>query len=186
MDVLNDLKKMLEGQSTKKEDPQLEREKKFIRDAASCLNPNADQSALMNYDPAKMLAFLRTPVRELKKRLGGEWEQMDDASLRAFLYDIEKKIEKSTSLLDWENRCREFPERTIILFSKSRQLRICVFALADAIACCCLFAHDSIWRLNFLEAYLHPVSVQILPTHAKGACVLQHSLCQDICVLWFT
>ena len=101
MDVLNDLKKMLEGQSTKKEAPQLEREKKFIRDAASCLNPNADQSALMNYDPAKMLAFLRTPVRELKKRLGGEWEQMDDASLRAFLYDIEKKIEKSTSLLDW-------------------------------------------------------------------------------------
>ena len=92
---------MLEGQSTKKEDPQLEREKKFIRDAASCLNPNADQSALMNYDPSKMLAFLRTPVRELKKRLGGEWEQMDDASLRAFLYDIEKKIEKSTSLLDW-------------------------------------------------------------------------------------
>ncbi len=101
MDVLKDLQKMLDGQASKKEDAKHEKEKRFIRDAASCLNPNADQSALMNYDPAKMLAFLRMPVKDLKKKLGGEWEQMDDASLRAFIYDIEKKVKKSTALLDW-------------------------------------------------------------------------------------
>ena len=56
----------------------------------------------MNYDPQKMLQFLKLPIPEIKARLGGEWAAMSDLDLENFLYSIEKKVRKSSSLMDWK------------------------------------------------------------------------------------
>lgn len=101
MDTLNQLKKLLEGESIKKEDPALEREKRFIHDVAVCLGDVPGESAIKNYDPDKMLTLLRIPTKELQAKLGGEWNTMDENTFRLFVYGMQQKIEKSTSLMKW-------------------------------------------------------------------------------------
>ncbi len=102
MDTINELRKLMEGSQKKETNPAQEKEERFIHAAAACLNPSAFQSTLMNYDPAKMLQFLRLPCAEIKEKLGGEWAEMSDADLENFLYSIEKKVRKSSSLMDWK------------------------------------------------------------------------------------
>ena len=102
MDTINELRKLMEGTQKKEENPAQEKEQRFINAAASCLNPSALQSTLMNYDPQKMLQFLKLPIPEIKARLGGEWAAMSDLDLENFLYPIEKKVRKSSSLMDWK------------------------------------------------------------------------------------
>lgn len=102
MDAINELRKLMEGSAKKEENLTQEKEKRFINAAAACLNSSTFQSALMNYDPQKMLHFLQLPVAEIKEKLGGEWAQMSDSDLKNFLYSIEKKVKKSSSLMDWK------------------------------------------------------------------------------------
>lgn len=102
MDAINELRKLMEGSPQKQEEQIQEKEKRFINAAAACLNSSTFQSTLMNYDPQKMLHFLQLPISEIKEKLGGEWAKMSDSDLRNFLYSIEKKVKKSSSLMDWK------------------------------------------------------------------------------------
>lgn len=101
MDILNDLKKLLENQEIKKEDPQLEKEKRFLREAASKLGSAKNVTSIQGYDPKEMALFLEKPIGEVKETMGGEWEEMTDSDFSTFVYIITKKINKSNSLLNW-------------------------------------------------------------------------------------
>ncbi len=101
MDILNDLKKLLENQEMKKEDPQLEQEKRFLSEAAAKLSSAKNVTSIQGYDPREMALFLERPIGEIKEIMGGEWAEMADSDFSTFLYIMTKKINKSNSLLNW-------------------------------------------------------------------------------------
>lgn len=101
MDILNDLKKLLENQEIKKEDPELEKEKRFLREAAAKLGSAKHVTSIQGYDPKEMVLFLERPMGEVKETMGGEWAEMTDSDFSTFVYIITKKINKSNSLLNW-------------------------------------------------------------------------------------
>jgi len=102
MDTLNDLKKLFENGSAKKEDPVLEKEKRFIREAASKLGSEKNTTSIQGYDPKEMLLFLEKDTIELQNILGGEWEKMDASEFSTFVYTMKKKVNKSNSLIYWD------------------------------------------------------------------------------------
>ena len=79
MDILNDLKKLLENQEMKKEDPQLEQEKRFLSEAAAKLSSAKNVTSIQGYDPREMALFLERPIGEIKEIMGGEWAEMEDS-----------------------------------------------------------------------------------------------------------
>ncbi len=101
MDILNDLKKLLENQEIKKEDPHIEQEKRFLNEAATKLSNAKNVTSIQGYDPREMALFLARPIGEIKEIMGGEWAEMEDSVFSSFLYIMTKKINKSNSLLNW-------------------------------------------------------------------------------------
>lgn len=102
MDNLMALKAMLEGSMvTHKETPE-EREKRFLKEAIKVyLGKDEDTEGLWTYAPDQMIEFFERPSREIKKMMGGEWADMDDNAFDTMVYTVDKKLKKSTSLLDW-------------------------------------------------------------------------------------
>ncbi len=104
LDNLQALKSMLERKDEKEAAEQLEKEKRFLADAAKAyLGPDAPLSAIQAYDPEEMIRFLESPIAEVQKRMGGEWLKMPQDAFEMFAYTMDKKIKKSTSLLDWKS-----------------------------------------------------------------------------------
>lgn len=104
MDTLNDLKKLFENQSTKKEDPELEKEKRFLRDAATKLSSSKNLSSIQGYDPKEMLVFLDKPTKEIQSILGGEWAEYREEDFSLFVYTVRKKVIKSNTLINWNSK----------------------------------------------------------------------------------
>lgn len=104
MDNLLALKRMLEHKDEEEKKQTLEKEKKFIADATRAyLGEEADISGIQGYTPAEMLEFLNQPTRDVMKRMGGEWAEMDVMAFEAFAFTMKQKIQKSTSLVDWKS-----------------------------------------------------------------------------------
>ena len=104
LDNLQALKNMLERKDEKEAAAQLEKEKRFLADAAKAyLGPDAPLSAIQAYDPEEMIRFLEGPIDQVQKKMGGEWMLMPKDVFEMFAYTMDKKIKKSTSLLDWKS-----------------------------------------------------------------------------------
>lgn len=104
LDNLQALKRMLEHKDEEEAQKLMEREKKFIADATRAyLGTDTPITGIQGYDPDKMMEFLNQSPEVVKEKMGGEWKDMDDISFEAFAYTVNKKIKKSTSLLDWSN-----------------------------------------------------------------------------------
>lgn len=103
LDNLQALKRMLEHKDEEEAQGLMEREKKFIADATRAyLNAEGmPVTTIQGYDPEKMLAFLSRPYKEVQQLMGGEWAELEPMAFEAMMYTINKKIQKSTSLLDW-------------------------------------------------------------------------------------
>lgn len=101
---LEALKRMFENDIEKKAEENMDREKRFISDATNAMMGVGTQStAIKEYDPQKMIAFLERPAKEIQLLMGGEWAEMSTDAFSMFVYSIEKKIKKSESLLDWKS-----------------------------------------------------------------------------------
>ena len=96
----NDLKKAFERDLEKQEKKFQLDEQALLEALAAYLAKNKGISALMGYDTDEMLAFLQKPVSEIKKAIGGEWENLEDIQLEPLIYSLSKKVKKSIPLLD--------------------------------------------------------------------------------------
>lgn len=103
MDTLNDLKKLFENPEPKV-DPVLEKEKRFIREAAAKLGNAKHVTSIQGYDPKEMEAFLEKPTKELQRILGNEWAEMVDSDFETFVYTMRKKVNKSNTLMNWDSK----------------------------------------------------------------------------------
>lgn len=95
----NDLKKAFEKDLAKKAQEVLD-EQSLLETIAKHLAKNKGISALQGYDVDEMLEFLQKPASEIKKIIGGEWENLDDDKLDTLIYSLIKKVKKSIPLLD--------------------------------------------------------------------------------------
>lgn len=103
MDNLEALKRMFEAKVEEEKTGAMDREKRFIADATkTILGKDSKISAIQGYAPKEMIDFLEKPISEIKASMGGEWAEMDDDALENLIYLVEKKVKKSTLLLDWE------------------------------------------------------------------------------------
>ena len=50
-----------------------------------------------------MIAFLNLPAKDVQRRMGGRWAEMDFGEFDTFCYHMKQKIQKSTTLLDWKS-----------------------------------------------------------------------------------
>ena len=104
LEILQSLKRMLEKKDREEADNQEEKEKKFIADATKAyLGDNSSVSSIKGYDPAQMIAFLSLPTKEVQKRMGGEWAEMDSEAFDLISFYVQKKIQKSTEFIDWKS-----------------------------------------------------------------------------------
>ena len=104
LDNLEALKRMLEHRDEDEAKKTFEKEKKFISDATKVyLGGGNKTSGIQAYEPKEMIAFLSRPVSEVKGKMGGEWAEMSDDDFEAFAYKMRQKIQKSTSLINWES-----------------------------------------------------------------------------------
>lgn len=104
LDNLQALKRMLEKKDEKEASELIEKEKRFIAAAAKAyMGENAPMTAIQGYDPDEMIRFLELPASEVQRRMGGEWAAMDKTEFELLCYTIDKKIKKSTALLDWKS-----------------------------------------------------------------------------------
>ena len=98
------LKKMLERKEEEEAASKLEQEKAFIADATKAyLGHSAPVSGIQAYDPDEMIAFLNLPAKDVQRRMGGRWAEMDFGEFDTFCYHMKQKIQKSTTLLDWKS-----------------------------------------------------------------------------------
>ena len=95
----NDLKKAFEKDLVKKAQEVLD-EQSLLETIAKNLAKDKGISALQGYDVDEMLEFLQKPASEIKKIIGGEWENLDDDKLDTLVYSLIKKVKKSIPLLD--------------------------------------------------------------------------------------
>ena len=95
----NDLKKAFEKDLVKKAQDVLD-EQNLLETIAKYLAKDKGISALQGYDVDEMLEFLQKPASEIKKIIGGEWENLDDDKLDTLVYSLIKKVKKSIPLLD--------------------------------------------------------------------------------------
>lgn len=103
LDNLQALKRMLEHKDEEEKKETFEKEKRFIASATKAYLGDVDVSGIQAYHPAEMLDFLALPIKEIQNRMGGEWKEMELMSFEAFAYTMKQKIEKSTSLVDWDS-----------------------------------------------------------------------------------
>lgn len=103
LDNLETLKRMFESRVEEQVSGEKEREKKFIADAtAAILGKDSKITGIQGYNPKEMIAFLEKPAGEIQELMGGEWSLMKTSDFENLVYAIEKKVKKSTTLLDWE------------------------------------------------------------------------------------
>lgn len=103
-DNLEALKRMLENKETKEAEMQLDKEKRFLHDAAKAfLGEGASEKAIREYDPEKMIAFLEQKPEVVQKEMGGEWLDIKPEEFELFVYSMDKKVKKSTQLIDWKS-----------------------------------------------------------------------------------
>ena len=100
----NDLKKAFEREFEKQEKKFVSDEQTLLESIAAHLGSAKGTTALMNYDTDEMLEFLQSPLSEIRKAIGSEWEDVDDSVLNPLIYSLTKKVKKSMSLLDRTRR----------------------------------------------------------------------------------
>ncbi|MCR5311092.1 MAG: hypothetical protein K6E32_06755 [Lachnospiraceae bacterium] len=104
MDNLMALKRMLEKKDEKQLSAEMDTEKRFIADATKAyLGDDTPVTGIQGYDPESMIRFLELPAEEVQRRMGGEWLSMPVDEFEILAYTVDKKIKKSTSLLDWKS-----------------------------------------------------------------------------------
>ena len=104
LENLNALKRMLEHKDEQEAKELKEKEQRFLQDATRAyLGETSDVSTIKGYEPDRILEFLSGPANAVKSRMGGEWALMDKDAFEAFTYTMVKKIQKSTTLLDWKS-----------------------------------------------------------------------------------
>ena len=104
MDNLLALKRMLEKKDEEEASEMMDTEKRFIADATKAyLGKNTPVTGIQGYDPEAMIAFLELPPAEVQKKMGGEWLMMPLDKFEILAYTVDKKIKKSTALLDWKS-----------------------------------------------------------------------------------
>ena len=96
----NDLKRAFEKDLNKQTQQFVCDEQTLLESIAKHLAKEKGISALQGYDTDEMLLFLQKPVSEIKKTIGGEWENVEDSKLDTLIYSLIKKVKKSIPLLD--------------------------------------------------------------------------------------
>lgn len=104
-DKLDNFKRMFQDNLEREKEKQTDREIRFISDVNKLvMGENSKLSAIQGYEPVNVMEFLETPSGEIQKLLGGEWSEMKPEDFEALVYSMQKKIKKSTYLIDWNNR----------------------------------------------------------------------------------
>lgn len=98
----NDLKKAFERELNKEEENFVANEQKLLKEIANYLCSQKGLSALQNYSPEEVLAFLDKPTKEIKECIGGEWANIDDAHFENLVYSLSKKVKMSGNILSWQ------------------------------------------------------------------------------------
>lgn len=103
LENLEALKRMFESRVEEQTTGEKDREKRFIADAtAVILGKDSKVTGIQGYTPKEMIAFLEQPAADIQAKMGGEWAEMKTSDFETMVYAIEKKVKKSTTLLDWE------------------------------------------------------------------------------------
>lgn len=97
----NDIKKAFEKESKKEEDIMIENEQKLHKSISIYICAQKGVSPLQGYKPEELTTFLEKPISEIKQCLGGEWLEMSDDKLELLAYTLNKKVKKSSSLIEW-------------------------------------------------------------------------------------
>lgn len=95
----NDLKKAFEREFNKVENEFISNEQTLLQSIANYLGKMKGTTSVQGYNTEDMLEFLQKPVPEIKKILGGKWEELDDTALEPLIYSLAKKVKKSASFL---------------------------------------------------------------------------------------
>ena len=102
LDNLQALKRMLEHKDEEEAKESLEKEKRFLA-AATDAYLGGHVTGIQGYKPDEMIAFLSLPSKEIQTKMGGEWAEMEDMAFDAFVYPMRQKIQKSTTMIDWNS-----------------------------------------------------------------------------------
>lgn len=97
----NDIKKAFEKDVKKEEDIFLENEQKLHKDATMYVCNLKGVSPIHGYHPNDLIEFLEKPSGEIQKLLGGDWLDMDSNKFDSLVYSLNKKVKKSTNLVEW-------------------------------------------------------------------------------------
>lgn len=95
----NDLKKAFEREFNKVENEFISNEQTLLQSIANYLGKMKGTTSVQGYNTEDILEFLQKPVPEIKKILGGKWEELDDTALEPLIYSLAKKVKKSASFL---------------------------------------------------------------------------------------
>ena len=103
-ETLEALKRMLERKDEEEAESKMQKEQQFIADATKAyLGKNTPVTGIQAYMPEEMIAFLNLPTKEVQRRMGGVWVEMDYSDFDTFCYHMKQKIQKSQMLLDWKS-----------------------------------------------------------------------------------
>lgn len=102
LDNLQALKRMLEHKDEEELKAKEEKEKKFLADATAAYL-GKEVTGIQGYKPDEMIAFLSLPTKEIQTKMGGEWATMDLMAFEALVYTMKQKIQKSTTMIDWNS-----------------------------------------------------------------------------------
>ena len=95
----NDLKKAFEREFNKVENEFISNEQTLLQSIANYLGKMKGTTSVQGYNTEDILEFLQKPIPEIKKILGGKWEELDDTALEPLIYSLAKKVKKSASFL---------------------------------------------------------------------------------------
>lgn len=97
----NDLKKAFERELNKEEENFVANEQKLLKGIANYLCAQKGVSAIQGYKPEEVIEFLEKPIAEIKKCIGGEWENLEDSKLENLIYSLVKKVKMSGNIISW-------------------------------------------------------------------------------------
>lgn len=104
LDSLQILKKMIDGPGDDLTESQRQQVRLFKAVNDAMFKADKTASSMMVYEPNKMIAFLDKPIAELRVLLGGEWIEMSEGDFEELVYLVQKKVKKSTQLIDWDKK----------------------------------------------------------------------------------
>ena len=103
LEIFNSIKTLIVNKGVEAKPEQLEKEMKFLSDATkACLGTQDNSSAFKEYDPKLMMDFLSLPTEEIMKKMGEPWCKMEKMSFEVLTFTMKQKIQKSTSIINWE------------------------------------------------------------------------------------